>query len=95
MPNTNGRDMRFTAVGSTLALGRSDFGGLVYASTQNDVYLWRPDGLTGHLVYIGGIWGTGQGQMSCDTGNVNITVYYVSGKGIYAYIKFFKSLRFM
>lgn len=72
--------MEFNAVGSSMASGLNPYGGIVYAYTTDSIMFWIPKAEKGHLIYIGGIWGSGQQSESADVVDVNVVVYYLSGK---------------
>ncbi|CAC5406088.1 unnamed protein product [Mytilus coruscus] len=63
---------------SSMASGLNPYGGLVYAYTKDSIMFWIPNGEKGHLVYIGGIWGSGQKSESADVVDVNVVVYHLS-----------------
>nr|XP_022310970.1 uncharacterized protein LOC111116274 [Crassostrea virginica] len=65
---SNNEGFIFYAGGSAMIDTSSDpFGALIYAYTESEVFLWRPDSSVSHgyLVYLGGQWGgANQGQQS-------------------------------
>ncbi|XP_076090044.1 uncharacterized protein LOC143062118 isoform X2 [Mytilus galloprovincialis] len=76
--NSNNSGMEFNAVGSSMASGLNPYGGIVYAYTTDSIMFWIPKAEKGHLIYIGGIWGSGQQSESADVVDVNVVVYYLS-----------------
>ena len=70
----------FNAIGSSMASGVPKFGGIVYVYTEESILFWTPSTSNGHLVYVGGVWGSGQNEQISDIADVYITVYYVGGK---------------
>lgn len=63
-----------------MASGVPKFGGIVYVYTEDSILFWTPSTSNGHLVYVGGVWGSGQNEQISDIADVYITVYYVGGK---------------
>ena len=51
--------------------------------TKKRILFWTPNAANGHLVYVGGIWGSGKNYQISDTADVVITVYYVGGKSTF------------
>ncbi|XP_063420726.1 uncharacterized protein LOC134705943 [Mytilus trossulus] len=76
--NSNNSGMVFNAVGSSMASGLNPYGGIVYAYTTDSIMFWIPKAEKGHLIYIGGIWGSGQQSESADVVDVKVVVYYLS-----------------
>jgi hypothetical protein len=66
-----------------MASGLHKFGGIVYVYTKDRILFWTPNAANGHLVYVGGIWGSGQNYQISDAADVVITVYYVGGKSTF------------
>lgn len=75
----NNANMIFNAVGSSVATGSARFGGLVFVYTTRDILFWKPKSSLGHMVYIGGVWGSGLSSQHSDTVQVLISVIYLSG----------------
>ncbi|XP_071153379.1 uncharacterized protein [Mytilus edulis] len=76
--NSNNSGMEFNAVGSSMASGLNPYGGIVYVYTTDSIMFWIPKAEKGHLIYIGGIWGSGRQSESADVVDVNVVVYYLS-----------------
>lgn len=77
---SNGR--MFHASGS-VTVGRSgeNFGGVVYSYTNSEVLLWTPSAPTGHLIYVGGVWGGGVDSMAVNDAQITIKVVKTGGAG--------------
>lgn len=77
---SNGR--MFHASGS-VTVGRSgeNFGGVVYSYTNSEVLLWTPSAPTGHLIYVGGVWGGGVDSMAVNDTQITIKVIKTGGVG--------------
>uniref|UniRef100_K1PQX6 Sushi domain-containing protein n=1 Tax=Magallana gigas TaxID=29159 RepID=K1PQX6_MAGGI len=75
---SNGR--MFHASGS-VTVGRSgeNFGGVVYGYTSSEVLLWTPSAPTGHLIYVGGVWGGGVDSMAVNDAQITIKVVKTGG----------------
>ena len=84
IPQNSGNNggMVFNAIGTSMATGNTQFGGLVYVYTNKKLLFWVPKSSNGHLVYIGSLWGSNQQAQTCDQVEVNITIYYLSGNRV-------------
>ncbi|XP_071157270.1 uncharacterized protein [Mytilus edulis] len=74
----NNANMIFNAVGSSMATDSARFGGLVFVYTTRDILFWKPKSSLGHMVYIGGVWGSGLSSQYSDTVQVLVSVIYLS-----------------
>ena len=72
--------MVFSGAGTTQAYSLQRYGGIIYAYTEKEVLLWRPNNSI--TVYIGERWGSGQSSQSSATASVIIKVYYLPQAGI-------------
>lgn len=89
---SNNEGFIFYAGGSAMIDTSLDpFGALIYAYTESEVFLWRPDSSVSHgyLVYLGGQWGgANQGQQSTFV-EVTVRVIELAGKYLTHNILFF------
>lgn len=58
-----------------------NFGGVVYSYTNSEVLLWTPSAPTGHLIYVGGVWGGGVDSMAVNDAQITIKVIKTGGVG--------------
>uniref|UniRef100_K1R1M3 Uncharacterized protein n=1 Tax=Magallana gigas TaxID=29159 RepID=K1R1M3_MAGGI len=78
----NNTGFTFYAGGSAMIDKSSDaYGAIIYAYTETEVFLWRPDiaVTNGYLIYVGGIWGAGTNNQQ-DT-IVEVTVKVIDFNG--------------
>lgn len=78
----NNEGMEFNAIGSVQATGNMAFGGLLYVYTTTELLLWKPIHANGHLVFIGSNFGSNQNMQFSDVADVDVSIYYLSGKHI-------------
>ncbi|CAC5402101.1 unnamed protein product [Mytilus coruscus] len=74
----NNANMIFNAVGSSVATETARFGGIVFVYTTREILFWKPKSSLGHMVYIGGVWGSGLSSQFSDTVQVIVSVVYLS-----------------
>jgi hypothetical protein len=69
--------MLFYGAGSAQSTGVSNYGGVIYAYTQDMVFLWTPTANTGkgHMVYIADRWGDGQQSTAAASAYIIIRIY--------------------
>lgn len=86
----NNTGFTFYAGGSAMIDKSSDaYGAIIYAYTETEVFLWRPDiaVTNGYLIYVGGIWGAGTNNQQ-DT-IVEVTVKVIDFNGENSFIKYY------
>lgn len=80
----NNAGFTFYAGGSAMIDTSTDpYGAIIYAYTDTEVLLWRPNASVSHgfLVYVGGTWGNGTNSQQ-DT-EVEVTVRVIDINGIH------------
>ena len=76
--------MMFSGGGSTMATGHRDYGGIVYAYTDQKVMIWRPaDNSNGTVVKIGQRWGSGLSSQESTVADAVIRVFHLKPKGMF------------
>ncbi|XP_061195952.1 uncharacterized protein LOC133204224 [Saccostrea echinata] len=80
--SSNNDGFIFNAGGSAMIDTSDDpYGAVIYGYNETEVMLWRPaqTNTNGHLVYLGGQWGSGQSNQQSDVVEVIVKVIDISG----------------
>nr|XP_034315133.1 uncharacterized protein LOC117685043 [Crassostrea gigas] len=78
----NNTGFTFYAGGSAMIDQSSDsYGAIIYAYTETEVLLWRPDiaVTNGYLIYVGGMWGAGTNNQQDTVVEVTVKVIDFNG----------------